>query len=541
LQTEVDAPLDRPRVYEATLPLTPDGADGLAVFLLNGTSFRVANLYWHQMEGEIGRLAEAGKDREAARLRAARRAEGAASHSRPNPATLHTAPLPRLFLDYVEIEGPLYEQWPPRSHQALLEGAGEARDLEAGRRVLARLARRAFRRPLSEAELEPLVGVVARELRRGEPFEEALKAGVVAVLCSPRFLYLSSAPSGDAHALATRLSYFLWSSMPDDELFELAEAGTLGEPGTLDRQVNRMLRDPRADALATDFAAQWLKVREFDRFRPDEELYPAYHRAASAGLGEALKAEPLQFFREVLRSDLDVRCFLEADWAMVNEPLARFYGLEGVKGDEFRKVALPPGSPRGGLLGMAGVHQWGSDGSRTRPVERGKYILDVLLGDPPPPPPPNAGEVEPNVPGQLLTVRQRLERHQQIPACAACHRRIDPYGLALENWSAIGQWRQRQDGERRNWGDAPPVDASGQLPDGRRFADFLEFRRLLRGEAGRFERALAEKLFVYALGRRLGPADRPEVDRLVARMQASGHTLRTLLKAIVSSETFRTP
>jgi hypothetical protein len=235
---------------------------------------------------------------------------------------------------------------------------------------------------------------------------------------------------------------------------------------------------------------------------------------------------------------------------MLNERLAKLYGVEGVTGPELRRVALsrddaaaPVGARRGGLLGMAGIHLWGADGNRTKPVERGKYILTVLFNDPPPPPPPNAGEVEPNLRGENLTVRERLARHREQPTCNHCHGRIDPYGLALENFNVIGQWRDRLDGEKplAHWGDArPPIDVAGTLPSGREFADFLEFKQALRDQEERFTRALCEKLLVYAIGRTLEPADQSQLDRLVGTPQAGHHTLRSMLQDIAESVEFQT-
>jgi hypothetical protein len=343
------------------------------------------------------------------------------------------------------------------------------------------------------------------------------------------------------------LSYFLWSSLPDDELTDLAARSALSDPAVISAQVDRMLADPRSEGFVQGFARQWIRIDEFDRFPPDEQIFPDYYATDMVGLGSDMEEQPLAFFREVLHDDVPVSCFLHSDWTMLNERLAKFCGIDGVIGDDFRRVDLSADADhahavRGGLLGMAGVHKWGSDGNRTKPVERGKYVLDVLFNDPPPPPPPNAGEVEPNLRGERLTVRERLARHREQTTCNNCHRRIDPYGLALENFNAIGQWRDRLDGEKplAHWGeDRPPIDAGGTLPNGHEFRTFTEFQAALAEQEDRFLRGLAEKMFVYALGRTIEPADRATIDRLVDDTKRDGAQLRRLVTEIVLTEQFR--
>jgi hypothetical protein len=526
----------------------------LNVLLVGGEPFSVANQLAHQMQGDVERALAAGDVRTAGRLRAQMRAEGAVWMNRPNEATLHTADLPRLLLDYIEIEGPLYDCWPPESHATVLfEGTAAEKDLHYARRVFARLLPQAYRRNVSGDEVEAIVRVVAAEREAGESFEASIRAGLATMLCSPSFLYVGESAGGESAGdertsngfrLAERLSYFLWSSLPDEALRQAAARGELDKSERLLAEADRMLDDPRSDALASDFAAQWLRVDEFDRFAPDRELYPDYFRPEFAGLDDDFRAEPLHFFRELLGSEESVLAFVDADWTMANERLAAFYGLPPLEGDEYRRVLLPFGSPRGGLLGMAGVHRLGSDGNRTKPVSRGVYVRQVLLNDPPDPPPPNAGEVQPNSEGQNLSVRERLAAHRTTAACAACHEAIDPYGLALENFNAIGRWREVQDGEVRNWfarGGPPPIDASGTLPDGRSFRDFSDFKRSLLERSDLFRRALAEKLYVYALCRRLTAADHPAIDDIVARAKQQGDGLRAYVRAVVASDAFHRP
>ena len=324
--------------------------------------------------------------------------------------------------------------------------------------------------------------------------------------------------------------------MPDDQLFALAKAGKLRDANTLTAQVDRMIADPKAAGLVDGFGSQWLKTAEFRNFMPDMYLYKQYDDE----LGEAMVGEALAFFDEILRRDEPAFSVIDSDWTMLNERLAEFYGIDDVMGDDFRRVQLPSDSPRGGILAMAGVAMAGSDGIRTKPVHRGAYVRDVLFNDPPPPPPPNAGEVEPNIEGENLTVRERLIQHQQIKSCAACHRSIDSYGLAMENFNVIGAWRTKQDGEDFRSNKAPPIDASGTLPNGESFEDFQQFKALLLSQKERFARGLSEKMLVYALGRPVEPTDRRLVDSLATRMEENNYTLRSLIQGIVTSDAFLT-
>jgi hypothetical protein len=549
LQCEVTTAIDNPQVHERTLWLEPEGNDDLNVFIIGGENFSVANELAHQMQGEVERALAAGDARAAGRLRAQMRAEGAVWMNSPNPATRDTANLPQLFLDFIEIEGPLYDCWPPKSHtMVLFEGPNAVHDLDYARRIIARLLPRAYRREVTPDEIDTILRVVSAEMEAGESFTASIRAGLTAILCSPSFLHVGAstgdADSFDEFRLAERLSYFLWSSLPDDPLLQAAARGQLHNPATLATEADRLLADPRSDALTTDFASQWLRTDEFVRFTPDRELYPDFFLPEFAGLDQDLQAEPLHFFRELLRTETSILAWLDADWTMANQRLAQFYGLAPLVGDEFRRVPLPTDSPRGGLLGMAGLHRLGSDGNRTKPVQRGVYLRDVLFNDPPNPPPPNAGEVQPNIDGQNLSVRARLAQHRTVPACAACHNGIDPYGLALENFNAIGRWRDVQDGEVRNWfarGGPPPIDASGALPDGRSFTGFAAFKQTLLQHPELFRRALAQKLLTYAIARRLKPTDRPVIDDIVQQAENDGDTLRAYVRAVVLSKAFVDP
>jgi len=542
METDVTATRDQPQVYSARVALPAAGGGELSVEIVNGSKFYLYN----HAQGHLDRaIAEVGARNDHAtvmRLRGRMTSEGLISGSKPNPDTLDHSKLPRLYLDWLELEGPVYEQWPPKSHVALFfKGDGAKNDLSYAREMFEQFLPRAWRRPVTRDEVDPIVRLIQQELDQGVKFEEAIRVGLIAALTSPKFIYLSE-PAGDAsrplndHELAARLSYFLWSSMPDDELVAIATRGELNKPEVLLAQTRRLLNDAKSEALVTGFAAQWLRTSEYRNFTPDPRLYSSY----DVKLGEAMVQETLSYFAEILRNDLSALDFIDSDWTMVNDRLAKFYGLDNVRGEQFRRVSLPPELHRGGLLGHAGVMMRGSDGTRTKPVTRGVYVRDVLFNDPPDPPPPNAGEIEPNIQGKNLTVRERLLQHQQIESCASCHRTIDPYGLALENFDAIGAWRTRQNGEGFRGDKAPTIDSSGQLPNGEKFTTPEEFKRLLMNQKERFARGLAEKLLTYALGRPIEASDRGTIDSLSNRMAGDGYSLRSLIEGIVTSDVFRT-
>lgn len=541
LETIVDAPESAPKVYEVIMPLSIEGGE-FSVRLGKPTKFRL----YSQTHGHMDRAIEkAGNEQDFAaimRLRGRMLAEGVLSGSAPNPDVLDLTKVPKLFVDWIEIEGPLYEQWPPKSHEALFfKGKETPLDLNYARQMFSQFVPRAFRRPASAAEIEPFVKLVHQELEQGTRFEDAIRVGLSAVLTSASFIYLFEPGSEtrrglNDHELASRLSYFLWSSMPDEQLSQLAASGKLQDKKILAAEVDRLLEHRHSRALVDGFGAQWLRTDEFRNFKPDPKLYNTYNDK----LGEAMVGQTKAFFEQVLRNDLPVTSFLDSDFTLLNERLAAFYGIPNVKGDEFRVVTLPENSPRGGLLGQAGMMMRGSDGTRTKPVTRGVYIREVLFNDPPDPPPPNVGEIEPNIQGKNLTVRERLLQHQQIEACAACHRSIDPYGLALENFNVIGQWRDMQDGENFGGRARPAINPSGKLPNGDSFETYSEFKSLLRKQHARFRQALAEKLLSYALGRPVEPLDRPTIDQMTQAATTNGDSFRSLIQALVASEAFRT-
>ncbi|MEK6233438.1 MAG: DUF1592 domain-containing protein, partial [Planctomycetales bacterium] len=374
---------------------------------------------------------------------------------------------PILIIDSLSMRGPIVTEQEQRRRDEYMPGK---ETIEDARRGLASLARRAFRRPLHEGELDVYVGVVKAELDAGESFKHAVKTGMVAILCSKSFLFISE---GDENAdrghlndweLATRLSYLLWSTTPDDELFALAEKGRLRDRAVLKAQFTRMLSDPRAERFTRSFSTQWLHLRKVGMFPPDKRIYPNY----DDHLEQSMIGETQAFFAEVLRTGLSLREFIDSDWTMVNPRLARFYGISDIVEDRFQRVSLRPEHHRGGLLTHASVLSLTSDGTRHRPVHRGAWLSEVILGKEPPPPPANVDPIEPNpTDAPKATLRMKLAAHKHNPSCAACHKKIDPLGLAFDHYNAVGQWRARE--KVNGTGDDPPVDASGELPDGRAF------------------------------------------------------------------------
>ena len=452
-------------------------------------------------------------------------------------------PRPELAIDWVEIEGPMYDDWPPTSYKRVFIDSPnkDKNELAYAEDVLTNFMTRAYRRPLRSGEAKPFVNLFQTVRDKKPTFVEAMKVPLSAILISPDFLYLvegdesnhSSVGKLNDFELASRLSYFLWSSMPDESLLDLAKAGKLNDPQTLRTQVDRMLADKRAEALVKNFAGQWLRLREVGANPPVESLYHRYDKH----LEMSMRGETEAFFEHILRNDRSVLDFLRCDYVVINERLARYYDIPGVKGDHFRPVKVPAGVKRGGLLTQASILSVTSNGTRTSPVWRGVWILERLLGDPPAPPPPNAGDIPPAEPGQhKLTIRQRLLNHRSNPQCARCHNKIDPLGFALENFNAAGEWRDRETPGQ----NPPPIDATAKMPDGTEFVGVtgLQDELLKRKEA--FLRCLTKKLYTYALARELGYADEPTITTAVETMSAHDYTLRSLIHHIVTSELFRT-
>jgi hypothetical protein len=415
---------------------------------------------------------------------------------------------------------------------------------------------RAWRRPVTDDEVERKLGLFEKVRPQKPNFEEAIKAPLIAVLSSPNFLYLAEPDSRlslrkssatfakrkatlNDYDLASRLSYFLWSSTPDDKLVQLAGQNRLTDDATLRQQVDRMLADPKSSALNRNFAGQWLGLREVGVNPPSGE----YFRRYDAHLHSSMIRESEGFFAEILHNDLPVTNFVKSDFVTINERLARFYGIDNVRGDHIRSVPVPAGVHRGGVLTQASMLTTTSNGTRTSPVLRGKWILDNILGDRPPPPPPDAGEIPQKVPGVgKVTVRRRLELHRQLPACAACHNKIDPLGFALENFRGDGSWATQEANGWQGWIDTndPPINASAKMPDGTEINGIDDLQNVLLEQEDKFLRCLVEKLATYALGRGMEYSDRKWLDSLVANMQSNDKTLRGLIKDIVASDQFKT-
>jgi len=450
---------------------------------------------------------------------------------------------PVLLIDWFELEGPINTVWPPASTTKLVGDATITDERERARKILENFMPRAFRRLVTKEEIESRLVMFDANRAKKPSFEEAIKVPLASVLTSPNFLYLiEPARPGDEKKLtpfefASRLSYFLWSSMPDDTLFRLASSGELKKPEVINKQIDRMLADPKSEALITNFTGQWLGLRKVGSNPPVRSIYPEYDRH----LETSIIRESETFFEEILRNDLDARSLIKSDFVTINERLARFYDIPGVKGDEFRKVKVTPESNRGGIVTQASIHSITSNGTRTSPISRGVWVLKTMLNTDPGLPIANAGELPSKVPGiGKATVRQRLEIHREAAACARCHDKIDPLGFSLENFNAAGEWRET---EASGWNgreqpNDPKIDASATMPDGSKFVGVRGLQEELFKQQDKFFGGLSAKLHTYALGRELGFSDQPMVDASIAKLKAGNYTLRSLIHAVVASESF---
>jgi hypothetical protein len=386
-------------------------------------------------------------------------------------------------------------------------------------------------------ELGQLLDLVDLTRKHGDSFEEGIATALQAVLVSPSFLFRievdrqaprgrSSAPVSDCE-LASRLSYFLWSSTPDAVLLDAARQGTLRQPAVIEAQVRRMLGDPKSSALVEEFAGQWLQFKNMDVARPDLQRFPMFDDQ----LRVSMRRETTMFVESIVRQDGSVLALLDANYTFLNERLARFYGVEGVSGPEFRRVDMTNSRRGGGILAHASILTVSSYSTRTSPVLRGKWILENLLNAPPPPPPPNVPPLDEAKAGQTGTLREQMEQHRRNPACSSCHSRMDPLGFGLENFNAIGAWRTEE--------GKFPVDASGTLPDGRSFQTPAELKALLTADRDAFVRGLTERLLTYALGRGLERFDRPVVAGIAARLPARDYRFSELVLGVVNSLPFQ--
>jgi len=453
---------------------------------------------------------------------------------------------PAIAIKRIEMEGPLIEQWPPRGHQALFGKLEDVTNLNdaAVPQLLRDFAPKLFRRPVEGSVMDDYVAFY--KARRAEvPALDAYKLTVKAMMTSPLFLFHSEpAQKVDDFALANRLAYFLWRSMPDAELLALAARGALSQPVELKKQTARLLADAKAERFLKDFVGQWLQTTKVGEMQPDKGLYPEYDDE----LERAMVQETQLFIREMLVNDLSISNVIDSNWTMLNDRLARHYGIDGVQGNQFRKVSLDKTKTvRGGLLTQASILSITSNGTTTSPVVRGVWLLEHLLGTPAPPPPPDVPPIEPDIRG-ASTIQEQLAKHRSIEQCGACHRKIDPYGFALENFDVIGGWRekyraliQEKGRPRAQLGDGKPVTSADKLPKLGAFKNFTEFRALLvKNEPLVFKNA-AEKLTVYALGRSVGFADRDDLDQIVKTTKANGGGLRTMIATLVQSPLFKRP
>ncbi|MDB6140581.1 MAG: hypothetical protein JWO94_3653 [Verrucomicrobiaceae bacterium] len=448
---------------------------------------------------------------------------------------------PTLIIDSVDWDGPIVDSWPTAAHKAIFFGGENAtQDMAYAHDIIARFAERAWRRPVQPAEVEHLLKPVQKALELGDKFEPAVKNGLAAVMCSKSFIYLEEGNAQKTAVqltdweLASRLSYFLWSSMPDQHLLDLARDSKLHETAILRGEVHRMLADVRAAKFAESFPRQWLQLRRVGMFPPDKVLYPEYDE----NLEQSMVAETEGYFADVLKRNGSLREFLDSDWTLINERLATHYGIPGIRGDELQRVSLKPEDHRGGLLTQAAILSLTSDGTRHRPVHRGVWVLESIIGKPPPPPPANVPALgTPAANAKKTTVREKLEQHRSDPNCMACHNKIDPLGIAFDNYDAIGRWRTVET-IKDGTGADPKLDATGVLPDGRKFADAAELKKLLLADTDKFAAAFTDKLATYALRRGMTFSDREELKRVAEQSKADGYKLNSLIESLVTSPLF---
>ncbi|MFM9960502.1 MAG: DUF1592 domain-containing protein, partial [Planctomycetaceae bacterium] len=438
----------------------------------------------------------------------------------------------KVFIDHIEISAPFYEQWPPKTHTDIfIESKNKGDDTVYGREVLNRFLRQVWRRPVASQEVDKFMALFAKYRPEFSTFEDAMVEVLATALATPEFLYLTQRATADEKKspakisefeLASRLSIFLWSSIPDDELLKLAEQGKLRKPEILADQVKRMLADPRSRRFSQHFVEQWLGL---------DGLNSVTHVPAGP-LKEAIQEEPIAFFEEVLKHNRGIMDFIHSDYAVVNERLAAHYGIPTVYGPHFRKVPIAPQMNRGGLLTGAAILAMNSDGKDSHPLKRGVWMLKRILHDPPPPPPPDVPEVDLTNPEILkLTLKERIADHRNKAACASCHSRIDPWGIAFENYDALGAYRTHVKNQ--------PVDATSELFNRQTLAGVDGLKRyLLTDRQDQFARAMVHKLTAYALGRPLSFGDRADIDNLTGQFRRKDDGLGDLIHLIVSSNLF---
>ena len=484
-----------------------------------------------------------------------------------NASPLAKYPGAGLIVDWIEIEGPL-DEFPSPGYRRLfgdvplvstnprdpnMVRVSSENPREDAERLIRNVLPIIFRRPVEDSLAAYFVGIAHDQLDEGDSFVEAMVGAYTAVFCSPHFLYLNELlqdghgakrTARDDYAVASRLSYFLWSSAPDEELLNLAAEGTLRRPEVLHAQVERMLKDPKSQRFTQNFAGQWLDLRNINETSPDPQVYGEFDDV----LYWSMPRETQSFFNEVLSRDLSIAEFVDSDWSYLNQRLAQHYGIPGVVGGELRKVKLPEQSHRGGVLTQAAILKVTADGSKTSPVLRGAWVLERIVGQPPDPPPPNTPAIDPDVRG-TTTVRQQLDKHRNVAACASCHQHIDPPGFALESFDAIGGWRTfyRGGGMKRiqlaHYPDQMvsqglDVELGGSMPDGRTFNDIDQYRKLLVEDKDQLARNVAEKLLIYSTGADIQFADREVVEQLIVQSRKNNYGFRSLLHSVVQSRLF---
>ncbi len=454
---------------------------------------------------------------------------------------------PLMMVDWIEWEGPLTTETDLAKREGLMpEQIRNSKSelqreelIEESRAALRKLADRAWRRPASEEEIARYLHVFELELEAGETPHRAQLAAMLGILTSKNFYYIVEGGEGrglelNDHELASRLSYFLWGSMPDETLLSAAETGTLREPKNLRAQLKRMLADPKIERFTESFPKQWLQLHQVGMFAPDSKLYPDY----DLWLEKSMTLETTRYFREVFANNLPVTAFLDSDWTMLNPRLSRHYDIPIPQKSGFHRVSLRPEHRRGGLLTHGSVLSLTSDGTRHRPIHRGVWISEAIFGVTPTPPPPNVEPLEPaerNAP--KTTIRRQIEAHATDKNCATCHKKLDPLGFAFENYDAIGRWRTAEVVSEGK-GENPAVDASGVMPDGRKFAGVEEFKQLLASEPEPFIDALIENLATYALRRTMTIDDRKELRAITERSADSGYHIGDLIENLVLSDLF---
>lgn len=514
-QVKITGTVDEPTVLEISVELEP-GASGDFRFLWRDYKEQASRFATHRMQ----------------------RAENGIGQ------------LPVVWVDWVEVEGPLFDEWPNTAKGELLTPQRNDEDDTAfARRLIQTLATRAFReRPPAGEYVDKLVQRYLARREGGKAHVESIIDSYALILSSPSFLYVLEPRDRDRpkqltdRELAVRLAYFLWSAPPDDELFTAANAGTLSRPDVLRTQTARLLKNPRSSAFVSSFAHQWLDMVRLDMFEFDARIHPEFDEAVR----QSARQEVYAMIRHALDQKLPLSTLLKADFVMANDVLADFYGLTGVDGPRFRKVSIPANSPRGGLLGTAAIHVMGSDGTRSSPVERGAWVLRHLLHDPPPPAPANVPQLS-RFAGEALGARALQKAHQEQPQCAQCHRKIDPIGYGLQNFTAAGLWRDKElvfvesTGNRKSKPKSQSfaIDASGTLPRGEAFSNYFEMRDAIAEYDDAFARGFTEHLIAYALGRPYGITDHNLATDITQQASKSGNRIDAFVHALIQSKAFQ--